>query len=78
MNEQDLLRIVRNMLSSVVDLVDSSSHKTKIPALLRNVRDGTADFCSLLDEVIIDQSIEDITYEPDDSDEEQDEYKDEE
>ena len=69
MNEQDLLRIVRNMLSSVVDLVDSSSHETTIPTVLRNVRDGTAGFCSLLDEVIIDQSIEDITYEPENGDE---------
>ena len=63
MKEQDLLRIVRNLLSSVVDLVDSND-KTHIPAVLRNARDGVAGFCSLLDEVIIDESIEDITYEP--------------
>jgi len=77
MDEQDLLRIVRNMLSSVVDLVDSSGG-TKIPAVLRNVRDGVAGFCSLLDEVIIDESLEDIISEPEDGDEEQGEYKDEE
>jgi len=73
MNEQDLLRIVRNLLTSIVDLVDSSgSDKAKIPAVLRNVRDGTADFCSLLDEVIIDESME-ITYEPEGDDEKQSE-----
>jgi len=65
MNEQNLFRIVRNMLSSVVDLVDSSGEETTIPAVLRNVRDGTAGFCSLLDEVIDDAAgSEDIIYEP--------------
>jgi hypothetical protein len=64
MNEQDLLRIVRNILSSVVDLVDSND-QMEIPAVLRNVRDGTAGFCSLLEEVIDDEEgFEDITYEP--------------
>ena len=53
MNEQDLLRIVRNMLSSAVDLVDSND-ETQISAVLRNVRDGAAGFCSLLEEVIVD------------------------
>ncbi len=66
MDEQDLLRIVRNMLSSVIDLVDSSGDETKIPVVLRNVRDGTAGFCSLLDEVIVEVGIEDITNEYDD------------
>ena len=51
------------MLTSVVDLVDSND-KTHTPAVLRNARDGVAGFCSLLDEMIIDESIEDITYEP--------------
>ena len=63
MKEQDLLRIVRNLLGSVVDLMDSNV-ETKISAVLRNVRDGTAGFCSLLDEVIIDESLEDLTDEP--------------
>ena len=31
MDEQDLLRIVRNLLSSIVDLVDSSGDETEIP-----------------------------------------------
>ena len=69
MNEQDLLRIVRNMLSSVVDLVDSSGGDIEISAVLRNVRDGTAGFCSLLEEVIDEEEgFEDITYEPEDGD----------
>ena len=69
MNEQDLLRIVRNMLSSVVDLVDSSGGDIGISAVLRNVRDGTAGFCSLLEEVIDEEEgFEDITYEPEDGD----------
>jgi len=63
MKEQDLLRIVRNLLGSVVDLMDSNV-ETKVSAVLRNVRDGTAGFCSLLDEVIIDESLEDLTDEP--------------
>ena len=60
MKEQDLLRIVRNMLASVVDLMDSNAAETEISAVLRNVRDGTAGFCSLLDEMITDESIEDL------------------
>ena len=69
MNEQDLLRIVRNMLSSVVDLVDSSGGDIEISAVLRNVRNGTAGFCSLLEEVIDEEEgFEDITYEPEDGD----------
>ena len=40
MKEQDLLRIVRNMLASVVDLMDSNV-ETGISAVLRNVRDLT-------------------------------------
>ena len=63
MKEQDLLRIVRNLLGSVVDLVDSNV-ETKVSAVLRNVRDGTAGFCSLLDELIIDESLEALTDEP--------------
>ncbi len=65
MKEQDLLRIVRNMLASVVDLMDSNV-ETGISAVLRNVRDGTAGFCSLLDEVIVDESLEDLTDIPED------------
>ena len=63
MKEQDLLRIVRNLLGSVVDLMDSNV-ETEISAVLRNMRDGTAGFCSLLDEVIINESLEDLTDEP--------------
>jgi hypothetical protein len=63
MDEQDLLRIVRNILSSVVDLVDSND-ETQVSAVLRNVRNGTAGFCSLLDEVIVDGAIEDISENP--------------
>jgi len=63
MKEQDLLRIVRNLLGSVVDLMDSNL-ETKVSAVLRNVRDGTAGFCSLLDELIIDESLEALTDEP--------------
>ena len=63
MKEQDLLRIVRNLLGSVVDLMDSNV-ETETSAVLRNVRDGTAGFCSLLDEVIIDESLEALTDEP--------------
>ena len=65
MKEQDLLRIVRNMLASVVDLMDSNA-ETEISAVLRNVRNGTAGFCSLLDEMIIYESIEDLSGEPED------------
>jgi len=66
MNEQDLLRIVRSMLSAVVALVDSNGDE-EISAVLRNVRDGTAGFCSLLDEVIDEgRGSEDIAYEPED------------
>jgi hypothetical protein len=65
MNEQDLLRIVRNMLSSIVDLVDSNK-ETQIPAVLRNVRDGAAGFCSMLDEVIDEEGLEDIGDNPED------------
>ena len=60
MKEQDLLRIVRNQLSSIVDLVDSSGDVSKIPAVLVNVRNGAAGFLSLLDEVILDRSIDDV------------------
>ncbi len=59
MKEQDLLRIVRNILSSVVDLVDSND--TEI-AVLHNVRDGAAGFCSMIDGVIDDEEgLEDLT-----------------
>jgi len=61
MKEQDLLRIVRNMLSSIVDLVDSDTSGTKIPAVLVNTRNGSAGFISLLDEVIVNQAIEDAS-----------------
>ena len=65
MNEQDLLRIVRNMLSSVVDLVDSNG-ETQI-AVLHNVRDGAAGFCSMIDGVIDDEEVlEDLTDVPED------------
>jgi len=65
MDEQDLLRIIRNMLSSVVDLVDSSGDETKLPAVLFNVRNSAAGFCSLLDEVIDnDRGAEDISDNP--------------
>ncbi len=53
MNEQDLFRIVRDMLSSIVDLLDSSVDEKTTPAVLLNVRNGAAGFVSLLDEVII-------------------------
>jgi hypothetical protein len=69
MDERDLLRIVRNMLTSVVDLVDSNGEETKIPAVLRNVRDGTAGFCSLLDELVIDANLEEIAGDLEDLDE---------
>ena len=62
MSDQALLRIVRNMLSPVVELVDSSGDETQIPALLRNVRDGVAGFCSLLDGVIDEAELEEIVY----------------
>ncbi len=55
MDKQELLRIVRNLLASVVDLVDASSEKTEIPAVLHNVRDGTAGFCSMLDGMIVEE-----------------------
>ncbi len=58
MKEQDLLRIVRNMLSSIVDLVDSNTSQTKLPVVLVNIRNGSAGFLSLLDEVIVDQAID--------------------
>ena len=65
MEEQDLFRIVRNMLSSVVDLVDSSGDETKLPAVLLNVRNSAAGFCSLLDEVIDNErGLEDISNNP--------------
>ena len=57
MKEQDLLRIVRTILSSIVDLVDSSNEK-KIHPVLLNVRNGAVGFISLLDEVILDEVIE--------------------
>ncbi|MGA2611826.1 MAG: hypothetical protein ABSG38_00050 [Spirochaetia bacterium] len=61
MDEQDLMRIIRNMLSSVVDLVDSSGDGTEIPSVLSNVRDGVAGFCSMLDSVIDDdEGLEDV------------------
>ncbi len=66
MKEQDLLRIVRNMLSSVVDLVDSSGGETELPAVLHNVRDGAAGFCSMLDGVIAEkEELEDLADDPD-------------
>jgi hypothetical protein len=55
MDQQELLRIVRNLLASVVDLVDASGEQTVIPPILQNVRNGTAGFCSMLDEVIVDE-----------------------
>ena len=60
MREQDLLRIVRNMLSQVVDLVDSTGDEKKISAVLLNVRNGAAGFLSLLDEVILDRTLDDM------------------
>jgi len=57
MKEQDVLRIVRTILSSVVDLVDSSN-ENKIHPVLLNVRNGAVGFISLLDEVILDEVIE--------------------
>ena len=63
MKEQDLLRIIRNLLGSVIDLMDSNV-ETEISAVLRNVRHGKAGFCRLLDELIIDESLEDLTNEP--------------
>jgi len=60
MNEQDLLRIVRNILSSAVDLVDSSSNEKTLSAVLLNVRNGVEGFVSLLDEVILDDTISDV------------------
>jgi len=53
MNEQDLLRIVRDMLSLIVDLLDSSGDEKNTSAVLINVRNGAAGFISLLDEVIV-------------------------
>jgi hypothetical protein len=55
MDQQELLRIVRNMLACVVDIVDVSSEQTEIPAVLRNVRNGTAGFCSMLDGMIVEE-----------------------
>ena len=67
MDEQDLLRIVRNMLSSVVELVDASGDETKLPAVLFNVRNSAAGFCSLLDEVVDNErGLEDISDNPED------------
>ena len=60
MNEQDILRIVRNILSSVVDLVDSGSNEKTSSAVLFNVRNGVEGFVSLLDEVILDDTISDV------------------
>ena len=60
MNEQDLLRIVRNILSSAVDLVDSSGNEKTLSAVLLNVRNGVEGFVSLLDEVILDDTISDV------------------
>lgn len=67
MSEQDLLRIVRNLLCSVVDLVDSSGDEKKTSAVLLNVRNGATGFISLLDEMILEgaideaEGLEDIT-----------------
>ncbi len=58
MNQQDLLRIVRNLLSCVVDLVDSSGNEKTIHPVLLNVKNGAVGFVSLLDEVILDATIE--------------------
>ena len=56
------------MLSSVVDIVDSSDNATENPSVLTNVRDGVAGFCSMLDSVIDDQErIEDISDYPESS-----------
>jgi hypothetical protein len=65
------------MLSLVADLVDSSD-ETKIRAVLRNVSDEVAGLCRLLDEVIIDESLEDTIKGTEDGDEEQVEYMEEE
>ncbi len=58
MNQQDLLRIVRNQLSCVVDLVESSGNEKTIHPVLLNVKNGAVGFVSLLDEVILDATIE--------------------
>jgi len=55
MDEQNILRIVRNLLSSIVDLVDASGDETEIPAVLLNVRNGAEGFCSMIDGVIGDE-----------------------
>jgi hypothetical protein len=45
--------------------VDSSGDETKLPAVLFNVRNSAAGFCSLLDEVIDnDRGAEDISENP--------------
>ena len=60
MKEQDICRIVRNLLSSVVDLVDSSSNGKKASSVLLNLRNGAEGFISLLDEIILDNSISEV------------------
>ncbi len=68
MDGQDLMRIVRGMLLSVIDLVDSNRDVTEIPNVLTNVRDGAVGFCSMLDSVINDEEgLEDISDNPQDS-----------
>ncbi len=57
MKEKDLSRIVRGILSSLVDLIDSSCEEKEMPPVLFNVRNGAAGFISLLDEVILDETI---------------------
>ena len=58
MNERDLLRIDRDMLSTIVDLLDSSGDEKSTSAVLLNIRNGATGFISLLDEVIIYGSID--------------------
>jgi hypothetical protein len=54
MDERDLLRIVHNLLSAVIDLVDSTEDEGTLAAVLLDVKKETEKLVRLLDGVVDD------------------------
>jgi hypothetical protein len=54
MDERDLLRIVHNLLSAVIDLVDSTEDEGTLTVVLLDVKKGTEKLVKLLDGVVDD------------------------
>jgi hypothetical protein len=54
MDERDLLRIVHNLLSAVIELVDSTEDEGTLTAVLLDVKKGTEKLVRLLDDVVDD------------------------